>query len=341
MIEIFPVCTRGNFSNGSVFERATYCKIGKSKKCKEYCIKPNFSSLTKCPFGLTVYKLNNYSVVYGIKVEGFYNRRKDNANSFCPVLKKEFFFNILKKIDRNATIKSSESNNFIDNVFHEIRKLNRAIKSSAEKGINILKETDNEYALNKMKNVFASSTLISMRLNLYDFEANPQKITREKRRKIGVFKKFEKAVHILEEEARNKLLEIKIIGNSHYEIEALSIFDLLPFVIIENAIKYSPKNQEIILFFSEQDNHVNVEISSIGPTATQQDLSGAFEKQFRGSNAIKVDSTGYGYGLYLAKVISDLHNIKISITSNQKKFKLDGIPYSDFKVNLVIGPTIL
>lgn len=60
-----------------------------------------------------------------------------------------------------------------------------------------------------------------------------------------------------------------------------------------------------------------------------------FVKGFRGKEAKKVSSDGSGVGLYFVKLICDLHDVRISVSSNRDRLTtIDGITFAPFQVKL-------
>ena len=112
------------------------------------------------------------------------------------------------------------------------------------------------------------------------------------------------------------------------------IFELLPFVLLENAIKYSPPDESITVSFLEDKHGLQVIVNSIGPQLSEDEHKSLFQRDFRGTNAKKT-SDGSGAGLHFAKLVCDLHKIQISARSQrQEKLRLNGVPYSYFTVTL-------
>jgi K+-sensing histidine kinase KdpD len=221
----------------------------------------------------------------------------------------------------------------INSTLHEIRKFNLEIKRISEDVLNN-NSISPEEAQKKVKSIFASSSLMSIRLNLYDFDENPQIITASSTYSASLYSKFYKATHILENYARDNKVAIKLIGSSYLNLDAYPILDFLPFVIIENAIKYSPENQDVEVKFQENNRALDITISSIGPRLMEHESKDVFKKGFRGLDAASLDSSGGGYGLYFAKLVCDLHDINISVACGNYRFKLDGVKYADFDVHI-------
>ncbi len=105
--------------------------------------------------------------------------------------------------------------------------------------------------------------------------------------------------------------------------------DLIQSVVInlvENAIKYSFNEVDIIVKLKKENHKTILEISDkgIGISATEKEK--IFEKFYRSGNEDTRKTKGTGIGLFLVKSICDLHHASISVLPNQPKgvvFKIE------------------
>lgn len=330
--------------DGILFNYSSQCSKIKSKKClKHYESIKGTKGFHICPAGLTSYSSGEpeSSIYTSIKVQGYYDVTKTKSYAdYLPTIPPQVFLASINK-SRNiltSPIRASDvDSDMVDFAIHEVRRFNGEIKRISEELL-ISKEIDIQYINKKIKSIFASSSLISVRLNAFDLEENPDVITSQSQFNSGIYKKFQKASHCLDVYARDRGVKIMPFkGASHLTIDMYSIFDLIPFVILENAIKYSPAEQNVIVAFDEVDqNSLVVTVSSIGPCNTDLEIKNIFNKKKRGNQAELFDGTGGGYGLYFAKMICDMHNIKIKASSGKEIFTLNGIQFSDFILSLEI-----
>ena len=91
-------------------------------------------------------------------------------------------------------------------------------------------------------------------------------------------------------------------------------------ILIDNAIRYSNNGGKIDVLLELMPGNDFVEISIIdeGIGMSQEDLSQAFYRFYRGANAER-HSTGSGLGLPVAKAIVEAHEGEISLSSQQDK----------------------
>lgn len=224
----------------------------------------------------------------------------------------------------------------LDGTLHEIRRFSNEISHYSEI-LSVAVQGSNPRYEELCKNILITSTMISSRLAFTDLELNPASVSLQPRIRSGIYKKFEKASHILKQNALSKQVSIKFIGNSFKEIETLPAFELVPFVIIENAIKYSPRNQEITVSFEESldKRSLLVSVKSIGPVLEHDEFSSSLERGVRGKNTRLLSVAGEGLGLFLVKFLCDYHDILLKLSSVQvPTYHLEKVPYSDFCISL-------
>lgn len=121
-------------------------------------------------------------------------------------------------------------------------------------------------------------------------------------------------------------LEMSQAGGSERPFGVRGDSDLLASVfqsVIENSIKYSPRDSKIHIQITEEPKNVVVSICDEGPGIPEAELQLIFERFRRGQTSAKI-ATGSGLGLSIARRISDLHGAKLTI-SNQEKNGLKAI----------------
>lgn len=104
--------------------------------------------------------------------------------------------------------------------------------------------------------------------------------------------------------------------------DAISLYELL-IIFLDNAIKYSPNETEVLLRLESGTAHVRVHITDQGIGIAKHHLPHIFDRFYRVDAARTQSSesaaTSYGLGLSVAKKIIDWHNANIKVTSSLNK----------------------
>jgi signal transduction histidine kinase len=91
-------------------------------------------------------------------------------------------------------------------------------------------------------------------------------------------------------------------------------------VLLDNAVKYSPPNKEVMVKVSAHQSDVIIKVTDHGPGINKKDLDNIFDRFYRSDKARdKNQNSGYGLGLSIAKKIVGLHNGEISARSQINK----------------------
>ncbi len=105
--------------------------------------------------------------------------------------------------------------------------------------------------------------------------------------------------------------------------------------LIDNAIKYSENNPEIIIETANKNNFILISVQDNGVGIKKENLEKIFEKFFRVPTGNVHNVKGFGLGLHYVKAIVDRHNGKIQVQSEYgkgTKFIIE-LPLSKTKTN--------
>lgn len=105
------------------------------------------------------------------------------------------------------------------------------------------------------------------------------------------------------------------------------LLSLAFFNLIENAMKFTAKEDTVEVRAMEHDRQVQVEIADAGPGIPAEDLPRVFEELYRGANARGHE--GSGLGLALVRRVIDRHRGTIAVRSRR-----DGARGTVFTVSL-------
>jgi signal transduction histidine kinase len=110
-----------------------------------------------------------------------------------------------------------------------------------------------------------------------------------------------------------------IVTNIENELFILGDVFLLQMAInnlIDNAIKYAPKETAIFIKLFKQNNYNVVEITDEGPGISDIEKEKVFKKYYRLGGEATQKSKGTGLGLFLVYKIISAHKGKIMIEDN-------------------------
>jgi two-component system, OmpR family, sensor histidine kinase CiaH len=86
--------------------------------------------------------------------------------------------------------------------------------------------------------------------------------------------------------------------------------------LIENAIKYSPKESMITIALAKENRSCVLLVKDEGAGITAEEKKKIFEKFYRGGNEATRTTQGTGLGLYLCRKIAADHNAVITVSDN-------------------------
>lgn len=106
-----------------------------------------------------------------------------------------------------------------------------------------------------------------------------------------------------------KIEKIEIKGDKKSLVELLVI-------LLDNAIKYSKKNLEVLIIVKKLEGKVEIAVSDEGVGIDEKDLPHIFDRFYRAEKSrSKEHISGYGLGLSIAKKIVEIHNGLIEVSS--------------------------
>lgn len=303
-----------------------------------------------CPFGMSAYLSSTGEIFTCFRNKSIYSKKKQPLETevvYNPILHQAQLLDLISlsqksDLDQQNYIEKKKS---IDSIEHEVKQLNSQIKSKSdlllqtyqldEDGIELSQE-DIEKLQESIRTIYVASSLIESRFALSNYEKDKFSLANDVAYQGGIYNKFYKMKKIFKNYLRRNV-PIILEGTSYSQIMMYSSFDMIPMLIVENAVKYTilPESNPVIIKFHEEENqNMVVTISSYGPYCSDEDAQQIFNKGFRGKNAQRFE-TGAGIGLFFVKLLCELHDIKISATSDKTKIThYNGIAVSPFTVSL-------
>lgn len=112
---------------------------------------------------------------------------------------------------------------------------------------------------------------------------------------------------------KNIQIELKLEPMFSIEIDTALIHEVIA-NLIENAIKYTPKDGLVQICSEEENDFVKFSVRDNGPGIPKDELDSVWEKFYRGQSH-NLTTQGTGLGLYLVKYFIELHQGKVFLES--------------------------
>jgi len=134
--------------------------------------------------------------------------------------------------------------------------------------------------------------------------------------KVNLKAVVEESLGKVEALARNKGIKFdSALSKVETKANKQSLVELVT-ILLENAIKYSPKNSKIAIATETRDKHAYIGVQDWGIGIKEADLPFIFNRFYRADiSRSKEVMEGYGLGLSIAKKIVEKHHGKIEVES--------------------------
>lgn len=204
---------------------------------------------------------------------------------------------------------------FVSNVSHELRTPLASIKGLAELLIDgALKEDRAEEFLDSInKEVDRLTRLVKDLLDLSKMESGMVKMEKHP---VNMEDLTTQVLKRLTPQATKK--QILIIADIKCNTPAYANMDRVQQVLInliDNAMRYTPEGEKIIVRLREKDDLCRVEVEDTGPGISPENLERVFERFFRADRARARHGGGFGLGLAICRQIVENLNGTIGVHS--------------------------
>jgi len=109
---------------------------------------------------------------------------------------------------------------------------------------------------------------------------------------------------------------VENISESLYLNGETLLLQMLVNNLLDNALKYSPKESAVTVSLTEENQTIKLTVSDQGFGIADTEKKKVFEKFYRSGDENTRQAKGTGLGLYLCKKIVESHNGYISVTDN-------------------------
>lgn len=227
---------------------------------------------------------------------------------------------LAKRVTKPIIENYKKQTEFVQNASHELRTPITIIQAQQEL---LLKEPnskilDKSESINQtLKETKRITKLLKELMDLARVDSNNIKIEKSE---LNINELIKEIIQPYEEYAKLQNKKIKLELNNVKKIRAdrNKISELIV-IILDNAIKYTNSEDEIIIKTLKKDGKINLEISDTGIGISKEAMPHVFERFYRGDESHSKKIEGSGLGLSIAKTIVNMHNGTIKIVPNNPK----------------------
>ncbi|MCX6796672.1 MAG: HAMP domain-containing sensor histidine kinase [Candidatus Falkowbacteria bacterium] len=210
-------------------------------------------------------------------------------------------------------------NRFIADASHELKTPLTAIRTEIEVNLRNKKlrlEDSKKLLASNLEEVGKLETLSNALLNLAKYQQDAKLEFKKLSLTEIIVEAYEKIEKIAQEKSikfNNNFKEVYLRGDKQSLVELFVI-------LLDNAVKYSPKNSKVLISVEKTDKHVTVMVKDHGIGIKASDLPHIFDRFYRADHSRnKEKADGYGLGLSIAKRIVKLHSGIIICQSSPEK----------------------
>ena len=275
-----------------------------------------------CPYGFNCIKKGN--LIYNcLLVKGYYDSRKIKPKKVVEqdaytLEKIEALIDtecLINEKERNVDLSFKSTSDFL----HDVTKANILIAKKTKNISSDLSKKD----LTLLSSISYLSDFISKRIELYRYISNPAMISVGQQRQREAYKLWDIYRYIFSDVCKEKQIKflMKTFDEKNNEVtDSSTIFfandsiSVLPFLILDNALKYSIENSIVEINFYQHDGMLDkMEIISSPSYVIQEEPNLFFRRGYRSSGHNSSKSSGSGLGLHIVKQICDYNGIYVNI----------------------------
>lgn len=200
---------------------------------------------------------------------------------------------------------------FVADAAHELRTPLTVLKTSIEVALRDKEEKNYKNILqSNLEEVNSVQKLTDNLLSLAKYQDNGNQLTLKK---ADLKKLIEQVYKKLKPLAEEKNIQVEFdLDEVQAGVDSDSIEKVI-MILLDNAIKYTPKKGKVKVTLYSQNKQAVVEISDTGVGISDKDLPYIFDRFYRADSSRTND--GFGLGLSLAEKIVDLHQGTIKVDS--------------------------
>lgn len=196
--------------------------------------------------------------------------------------------------------------------FHEIRKLNRTVKQTAERLCFDEGKDNIDQANPSLLKIYKTAELMSYQFEILSFLANENLAELPLNTVSNVYQLFDKCVRIYKGTERCPPIFLQAPLGFSAKIGACDrTIPIIPTVLIDNASRHATKGSAINIDVASDTRTCSITVSNRSKIVEGLDER-IFQKGYRANHEVE----GSGNGLYIAFLVAKQHKAKISLSKD-------------------------
>lgn len=213
-----------------------------------------------------------------------------------------------------------EQSRFITDASHELRTPLTSLKSEIEVNLrakDLSLPDAKKLLMSNLEEVNNLQYLSDNLIKLTQFQTSSDRGTFERISLVEIFHEAQKKIANI---AKHKNINIKNnIKDFSLDGDRQSLLELFV-ILLDNAIKYSPKGKSVTVTSKKTDHSVEIKFKDNGIGIDEKDIPHLFDRFYRTDKSrTKLEVGGYGLGLSIAKQIIEKHKGSIKVESELGK----------------------
>lgn len=312
------------FSQGSLFSLPP--ELGSKHRLQRYATSTTIG-WSRCDLGFWIYTVvdgDGRFIVPGLYLSDAGKPRK-KIYGYGPMFSKAQVEGYAGDFIDSKLMARNEAERELTSLIHDLRHLSHSIYHSALEAEGACRANNSYQTQEKIKSVVASQAMLKVRIDYLDYSNSVDRFSEME--EIPVYSRVDKVKRCFASNAKSKNIDLHLEGESFRLAKGPNILDIVTYTFVENAIKYSPKNQHVEILVEDFDDTTKVSVSSLGPKLEVAEMSEVFKRGGRGRNATRVRPSGTGLGLSVAKDIIDVFQGSLAVSPYGEIALVNDVPY--------------
>ena len=149
-------------------------------------------------------------------------------------------------------------------MFHEVRNINRSLSHHLSHLSVSAHNKDFENSAHGAEKAYECSQHLKIWLHWVGYMADPTSLTTDLI-EWHPYKSLDATIRNFKKRLKKKGVSIDLSGESWNTLRTFTVIEVLPYILLENAYKYSPQNTRIYVEISELDDKFKISMDSTGP----------------------------------------------------------------------------